>query len=73
MDNILRVYLRKARENGITVTTDIDMRENTAVADVDLVAILGNMLENAINGCMSSKGVRALELSIWHRGVKLVL
>jgi len=73
VDNILRVYLRKARENSITVTTDIAMREDTAVADVDLVAILGNMMENAINGCMSSKGVRAMELSIRHRGVKLVM
>ena len=73
VNNILRVYLRKARQKGIAITTNIAMGETTAVADADLVAILGNMLENAINGCMTAEGARSMEVSIRHQDIKLVL
>lgn len=59
VDPILRSYLRKAEACSITVTTETAMREETSVADVDLVAIPGNVLENAIHGCMASQAPRA--------------
>lgn len=49
------------------------MREETSVTDVDLVAILGSMLDNAINGCMTVTGTRSMDISIRRQDIKLVL
>ncbi len=73
VDNILRSYIRKAEQNGIGISTNIRMNEKTAVADIDLVVILGNMLENAINGCMEVDSPRSIEISVFHKENKLVL
>ena len=54
VDSILRAYSNKAEQEGIEIETDIRIPASLAISDVDLVAIIANILENAINGC---KGV----------------
>lgn len=49
---ILSSFYNKARINGISVSVSADTQEDTAVSDMDFVAILSNLLENAVNGCM---------------------
>ncbi len=72
VDMILRSYIRKAKEKGIEVITDIRMDKDTTVADEDLIAILGNMLENAMNGCEQAEK-RKMEISVYNKSIKLVL
>ncbi len=72
VDMILRSYIRKAKKKGIEVITDIRMDKETTVTDEDLIAILGNMFENAINGCEQAEK-RKMEISIYNKSIKLVL
>ena len=48
---ILSSFYTKAQNDGICVSVDADVQEETAVSDMDFVAILSNLLENAVNGC----------------------
>lgn len=48
---ILSSFYTKAQNDGICVSIAADTQEETAVSDMDWVAILSNLLENAINGC----------------------
>lgn len=55
MNNILSVYGDKAQESGIAFTTRCNAPAEMAVRDIDLIAILGNLLENALHGCLESQ------------------
>lgn len=48
---ILNSFCRKAQENGISFSVEADVGEYTAISDIDFVAVLSNLLENAVNGC----------------------
>lgn len=73
-DNILNAYLKKAKQHGITVRLDVTLEKNTAIRDVDLVAMLANLMENAIHGCMQSgKPEPFIELYIGRKASKLVI
>ena len=48
---ILNGFYTKAQNAGISVSVEADVQEETAVSDMDFVAILSNLLENAFNGC----------------------
>lgn len=51
---ILTVYLNKARKEGIETEVSALAGKNLAVSSSDLVAIVANVLDNAINGCQKS-------------------
>ncbi len=51
---ILTGFYTKAQNEGITVSVEADTQEESAVSDMDFVAILSNLLENAVNGCKES-------------------
>lgn len=48
---ILSSFYTKAQNDGICVSVEADTQEEIAVSDMDFVAILSNLLENAVNGC----------------------
>lgn len=48
---ILNSFYTKASNDGISVSVSADTQEESAVADMHFVAILSNILENAVNGC----------------------
>lgn len=48
---ILSSFYMKAQNDGIEVAIEADVQEETAVSNMDFVAILSNLLENAVNGC----------------------
>lgn len=54
IDNVLMAYDRRARQHGITTSYETAKVGEVAAEDVDLVAILANLMENAINGCLES-------------------
>lgn len=55
VNNILSAYTRRAREEQIKVTLDVELGEHLSIPSIDLVAILANAYENAIYGCVEVK------------------
>lgn len=54
INHILTVYVSQAKKKGIRVVCDVSVKEEIGISDVDLVAILGNLLENSVHGCLES-------------------
>ena len=48
---ILSSYIAKARNEQISVATQIDLPEKNAVSDMDLCVIFANAIENAVHAC----------------------
>lgn len=48
---ILSSFYLKAKKEGIPVSISADTPEESPIADMDFVAVLSNLLENALNGC----------------------
>ena len=55
VNNILSAYTRKARQEQIKVTLDVELDGNLTIPNIDLITILANAYENAIFGCMEVK------------------
>ncbi|MEG2074204.1 MAG: GHKL domain-containing protein [Angelakisella sp.] len=51
VDMILRHYLGLAREDNVRVETDVRLPKVFAMADQDLCAVFGNLVENAVESC----------------------
>ena len=49
-------FLNDAKAAGITVSCDIQATENTPLQDDELCMLLTNMLENALDACLSMSG-----------------
>lgn len=50
-DALISHYLKVAKEQGVTVNTNLHLPDNLGIDDQDLCVILGNCLENAIEAC----------------------
>lgn len=74
VDSILSVYARQAEMSGVKVEMDAAVAEHSPVRDIDLVAILANVFENAIHGAGQSGAAGAkIKMSIRQKGHKLVI
>ena len=54
VNELLRSYAEKAKAAGVAFTAQADTPAQSDVADVDFVAILANLLENALNACTAA-------------------
>ena len=72
-DTVLSAYASRCENNDIEINADVWLEENEGVSDYDLVTILANILENAVNGCMETEEKRRIEISIETKGSKLVI
>ena len=61
---ILNSFCAKAQKNGISVSVEADTKENTAISDMDFVAVLSNLLENAVNGCIECNAGGEIKVNI---------
>lgn len=61
---ILSSFYTNAQNNGISVLIEADTAENTSISDMDFVAILSNLLENAVNGCMECHSGGEIKVNI---------
>lgn len=74
MDNILSVYADKAGENGIPFSVSCNLSGELRVREMDLVALLGNLLENALHGCQEScKENKSIKIRICLQDGRLVI
>ncbi|MCH5281276.1 MAG: GHKL domain-containing protein [Lachnospiraceae bacterium] len=72
-DTVLAAYASRCEQNGIEISADVWLEETEGVSDYDLVTILANILENAVNGCMETEGKRRMEITVGSKGSKLVI
>ncbi len=65
VDSILSVYVGKAEENGIGFSVSCNVPKELNMREIDIIALLGNLLENALNGCLESgKESKSIEIRI---------
>ena len=55
INSILSYYLSQAEEKGITVETDINVKEKYPFYMPDMTVLLGNAMENAVEACCNSE------------------
>lgn len=48
---ILSSFYIKAQKDGVSVSVSADTSDESPISDMDFVAVLSNLLENALNGC----------------------
>ena len=70
---ILNSFYTKAQKNGISVSVEADTNENTPISDMDFVAVLSNLLENAVNGCIECDSHGEIKLNIRTVSDKIVI
>lgn len=61
---ILNSFWQKAKNSGIDISIEADISEDTLISDMDFNAVLSNLLENAINGCMECRKNGSIKLNI---------
>ena len=61
---ILNSFCKKAQKNGISVSVEADTKDDISISDMDFVAVLSNLLENAVNGCMECKADGEIKVNI---------
>lgn len=71
---ILSVYAGKAEESGITFSARCNAPAELTVRDIDLIALLGNLLENALHGCQKSgKKQPCIDIHIRMQNSRLII
>ncbi len=73
VNGILSSYAEKAKKAGVEYTAKADTPAKSKVADVDFVAILANLLENALNACVALKSPGPIQVHIRNVGNKTVI
>lgn len=74
VNSILSAYEKKAQGQNIQVTMDVKLSENLPIRDIDWIAILANMFENAIHGCAGSGlGQQKIDIYIAEKKNKIVI
>jgi two-component system, LytTR family, sensor histidine kinase AgrC len=71
---MLNYKLSAAKEKNILLRLSIDVPEGLALPEFDLTVILGNLLDNAVEACMTiEKDSRYIELSIRYEPDYLII
>ncbi len=74
VNSILSAYAKKARSQDIEVSMDVKVPENLDIRDIDWVAILANIFENAIHGCIhSGLSKQTIYIYIAQKGNKVMI
>ncbi len=72
VNSILSAYDAKAKNKNISVETHVSLPLELPIRDIDWVAILANIFENAIHGCISSdKANKTIQMQIAKKGHKI--
>lgn len=68
VNELLRSYAEKAKAAGVAFTAQADTPAQSDVADVDFVAILANLLENALYACTAAHSTGPIRVHIRNVG-----
>ena len=74
MNTVLTVYERRAKENGISVKITAEGSRELSVLPQDLVVVIANLFENAINATVKLKGKdKYIDIRIKESSKRLVI
>ncbi len=74
INSILTVYGGKAAENGIDFSVQCNTAKDLKMREIDIIALLGNLLENALHGCLESgKEKLSIEIHIRQQDSRLII
>lgn len=73
MDSIINSKLHSVDELSISVNTDILVPKKMNIDSVDLAVLLGNLLDNAIEGCLTVENHRFIDLKLHFENNQLKL
>lgn len=74
LNSILCVYAGRAGESGISFSVRCNAPKDLEVREVDLITLLGNLLENALHGCQESgKENKNIEIHIRMQNSRLII
>lgn len=74
VNNTLKVYYQKAAEQNITMEIRAAAKPGLSATDPDLVAIIANILENALHGAAkSNRGSPFIRVNIKHQAGRFVV
>lgn len=74
VNSILSVYAGKAEENDIDFSVKCNATRELEVREIELIALLGNLLENALHGCQESgKENKRIEIHIRLQTKRLII
>lgn len=73
VNELLRSYADKAQTAGVAFAAQADTPEQSGVSDVDFVAILANLMENALNACVGMGSGGPVRVHIRNVGRKTVI
>ncbi len=68
VDAVLHYYGEQAVRQQTDMEVSVQMEEKTIIPQPEFCALLGNLLENAIDACAASKAPRIIRLHIRQRG-----
>ncbi len=72
VNSILSAYASKAQNQNIFVETEVSLPLELPIRDIDWVAILANVFENAIHGCLDSgSSKKIIQIQIAKKGHKV--
>lgn len=64
IDSIINSKLNSILDEGIEIMCDITVPKKINIDNIDLAVVLGNLLDNAIEGCLSVDNHRFIDLKI---------
>lgn len=71
LDAILSAKIAQAKSAGIAVTVKANVPDRLLLSDLELSIVVGNLLDNAIEACLSAEGERFIRLFIGMKGTML--
>lgn len=73
VNELLRSYANKAQAVGVAFAAQADTPEQSGMSDVDFVAILANLMENALNACVGMGSGGPIRVHVRDIGRKTVI
>ena len=74
VNSILSAYAGKAKESGTFFSAQCRVPKELNIREIELIALLGNLLENALHGCQQSgKEKQCIEIHIRLKNNRLVI
>ncbi len=71
LDAILSAKLSQAKNENIAVTVKANVPEGLTVSDLELSIVVGNLLDNAIEGCRDARGDKFIRIFLGMKGKML--
>lgn len=63
-NSIFNIYNRRAQAEGIKISFQVQLPKTMEIDNIDLTCVLGNALENALEGCMRLPGDEEKEILV---------